>query len=479
MRLRSWSKAGRPEETAFVLQEMQDLHHRGLLPFKINSGGTTTISDDDQNHHYPPDDDDNNHVDEEDDPHWDTAVLEAWKQSKHPMAAEHAEQCLIEMIQCSLRGQNNTLVKPLGTDAFNVVLAIYSEKLERLGYMRNRNEYKTTVQKIESIFQQVKKRFQPDVVMYNTMMHMWSKQQQFFPEPEKVEALFQELLSSTSPLVKPRYAEHVVRLQAWSHAGNPEMTKTALKDIMEACDAGVLDEKPGCREFSTVLQAWMRSKRSNAADQAEQGLRRMQQLAQSGRYDCHPNAYTYSAVLGCMARLAQSTPQVGPRAMRLLEEMTELSRNEPEDSLRKRELLPHALTYLDVARALVRSPSSMSTQMHQEWHKKALQRVLVLLQEREPLSFGPNLKKYMELISKLGGLVRRCCANSAASSLWRSKSYATNNELFAEFDKLKEKAQVTTGMKLPHTYYFADDDVDLTDSDSEVESPVESDKMDT
>jgi len=51
-----------------------------------------------------------------------------------------------------------------------------------------------------------------------------------------------------------------------------------------------------------VLQAWYRSGREDAAEQAEKGLNMMHELAASGRFNCHPSAFSYGCVISAYAR---------------------------------------------------------------------------------------------------------------------------------------------------------------------------------
>ena len=193
--------------------------------------------------------------------------------------------------------------------------------------------------------------------LYETLMKIWTKHKR----PEKVEQLFQELhvqlhsslSSSESPIDMDEERLHATRLQAWSHAGNPEMTLLALHEWMSQAaqaqsetsgnesDAALPQgpnqsqkrrslRPPGTFALNAVLGAWTKSTRSDAAQQADQYLEQhLQNRSNEGNDDsetdknlsswCAPNLASYCTVISAHAKSGSST--AGTRALYWLRRM--------------------------------------------------------------------------------------------------------------------------------------------------------------
>ena len=196
---------------------------------------------------------------------------------------------------------------------------------------------------------------QRDCLMYNALMSGWMRH----VRPDKVEALFQEMkdgYNSGNEALKPTAATHIVRLQSWSKAGNPEKTSEALNDWIASAEAEPFHDMPDTRDFSAVLTAWLRSNRSDAAEKADRGLQQMMDLASTGRFQCFPDRHSFTAVISAYAK--SKSKEAGKRALRLLEELKSLFREKND-----RALDPNLLLYVEV---LVACLSSMQTQDGEE-----------------------------------------------------------------------------------------------------------------
>ena len=428
-------------------------------------------------------------------PKWSRAVLEAWKQSNHPNAAEQADQCLTNMSKLAAAASRTTTTtttqadptknvvvdcQPPEAHAFNIVLDAYAKKVPRLSSttpsrpatssLKQPVPATSILERMEQLFQQMKEnvvhdgnakeanRFEPNAITYRTMMTVYSRQH----EAQRVEELFQELKhrcaavtcgvcdgGGDGDLFTIRYKDHVLRLQTWSHSGNPGMTKVALKEMLEGYESGTLPHKPGSREFGTVLQAWMRSNLPNAANQAEQGLRRMIELANKQRYDCRPDSYAYAAVISAYAR--SKTPKAGENAMRVLEELLLLEHLVRDNPIQKKALQPHLFCYTDVVGALFRSMSLSKRQ--QELRDAAIRRILHDLQGRD-VSFWRDQDSLEQKIMQLGSIVSRCDRSV------RKKGNHNKTFTMTEFDEtlIQEESDMTLSFRMDD-----DDDESTTD----------------
>ena len=190
--------------------------------------------------------------------------------------------------------------------------------------------------------------------LYETLMKIWTKHKR----TEKVEQLFQELQlqlhsSSESPIVMDEERLHVTRLQAWSHAGNPEMTLLALHEWMSQAAQAQSETShtesetalpqepnqsrnqrslrpPGTFALNAVLGAWTKSTRSDSAQQADQYLEQHLQSGSSEGNDdseteknlsswCAPNLASYCTVISAHAK--SGSPTAGTRALYWLRRM--------------------------------------------------------------------------------------------------------------------------------------------------------------
>ena len=574
--LMDMDRQGRLTTTTTMTTTPTPTHKNRTLPlhgssFSSSSGESLSL-DSPEFHHHHTKETDHHHESTSHAYHWSTAVLEAWKESNHPQAAKHVLHCLqnVQQRHQQRQEQQEKASQHESTDkgsileypapdihAWNLVLATLTKAVLKLHAKQERqpqqdlamkttkrssknpnhrangknpNHRDSSLKAQQNLLLQIqtcwKEMPRPNILSYNLLMTLWSK----YGKPQELERVFQQLVEQSNQqqeqepssahnnsLLKPRYNEHVQRLQAWAQAGHPERTKQALKDMIEGHAAGDLSRQPGSQEFSTVLQAWMRSDRPDAPHQAEQGLRRMQHLANQGRFPCHPNAYTYGAVISAWARYdihnndkavtkgkspmrsnksstddASSTTDPGKEALRLLDELADLARQEPKSSPRHVELQPLLTSYIDVLGALVRSAEARARQRdkqekrsrrlvrtqtvddeawnHQslvdedpEWHKSAMMRLIQQLQQRPPTSFvalsGSRInhtvrrqqhmerRKYLDGIFKVEHLILRyirALPESSSSTTTKSSTSGTepisNKSIKEALSQLKQMA---------------------------------------
>ena len=563
LRLRAWAQAGNPQQAQWVQEQLMDMDRQG----RLTTTTTSSLDSQDYCHHHHTEETDHHHESTSHAYHWSTAVLEAWKESNHPQAAKHVLHCLqnVQQRHQQRQEQQEKASQHESTDkgsileypapdihAWNLVLAALTKAVLKLHAKQERqlqqdlavkttkrssknpnhrangknpNHRDSSLKAQQNLLLQIqtcwKEMPRPNILSYNLLMTLWSK----YGKPQELERVFQNLVEQSkqeqepstahnNSLLKPRYNEHVQRLQAWAQAGQPERTKQALKDMIEGHAAGDLSRQPGSQEFSTVLQAWMRSDRPDAPHQAEQGLRRMQHLADEGRFPCYPNAYTYGAVISAWARHdihnndtnkttkgknsmrsnksntddASSATDPGKAALRLLDELAELARQEPKSSPRHVELQPLLTSYIDVLGALVRSAEARARQRDKqekrsrrlvrsqtvddeawnhpslseedpEWHKSAMMRLIQQLQQRSPTSFvalsGSRInhtvrrqqhmerRKYLDGIFKVEHLILRyirALPESTTTSSTSGTEPISNKSIKEAMSQLKQMA---------------------------------------
>ena len=251
-----------------------------------------------------------------------------------------------------------------------------------------RSSDQTSVSQAEAIFDKAEKfDIKRNFFMYNSLMSGWMRHRQ----PEKVEELFQEMkrgFEKGEVKLKPDPKNHVTRLQAWSKAGNPEMAAEALNEWISVGEAESIDDMPGTQEFNSILVAWNDSGRSDAAKKAEMGLRQMFELADSGRFDCRPDRFSFSTVISAYAK--SDLPEAGEKALKLFKELKSLAKKDETGSMQ-----PHFVAYAEVIVALLRSLKIS--------HERDVLKLLRELQSREDSWFWDNEKDGLtsRLLAKL------------------------------------------------------------------------------
>ena len=224
-----------------------------------------------------------------------------------------------------------------------------------------------------------------NVILYNTLMSAWAKQKR----PDKTESLFHEMKhryeSENEVDLQPNSSVFRTRLLAWSQVGNPEQTTIVLKEWIQAYDNGLLDAKPREREFGAVLQAWLRSRKPEAAGKAENGLRQMMEYARSGRFDCFPSVFSFTSVITAFSKSRQK--DAGHRALSLFYTLQDLEResySSKKNYSSPSNMRPNLLTYSSVISAILNSLSS-GLQNNEDYAslEQALGNILAQLEEKE------------------------------------------------------------------------------------------------
>ena len=286
-----------------------------------------------------------------------------WSMAKSPFVAKY--QSDVEVIFERMNSQYKS-----GDSFCKPSIVTYSAVLYALCHSGN----DTSFAKATDLFQKIRSNQFPgiaaDTALYNMLMHAFATRQQ----PEQMEQLYQELKTISHELGNESLQINsnvlVTRLQGWSQAGNPEMTSEALQDMIAAHRAGIIERQPDTREFTALLQAWLRSRRPNAAEKAEVGLYQMMDFAKSKSFDCQPNIFSFVAVISAHAK--SSSPEAGKKAFMLFRQMVP---NGVE---------PNLLAYTEVILALCRSSNKNQRDPGMmESLNKALQQLFLELASKE------------------------------------------------------------------------------------------------
>ena len=350
-----------------------------------------------------------------------TSLLLALARGNSTIPTTRQVEAIFQEMQHDYHENGNVFCKP---NAWT-----YNAVLWALGQSRDR----TALDRAQTLFDQLDPVDRHNAKLYNTLMAAWMKR----GNPEKVEALFQEMKQSAADTDKdrtesqgprsswkPHFKAHTTRLQAWSKAGNPYKATEALQDWIALCEsergatttttttttAPPPTPLPGTQEFNAVLIAWLRSKETAAAAQrADRGLQQMIQLSQSGRFPCPPNLQSYTTVISAHARY--QTPQAGTRAMALLQQLKEQQQEQQEPLDDATALEPDFFVYASVLSALLRSYQHVDAS-HRPQHEQDIQELLQEVQDKNAsfwkMDTDKNRQQVRSLIRKLGQQVQEC-----------------------------------------------------------------------
>ena len=107
-------------------------------------------------------------------------------------------------------------------------------------------------------------------------------------------------------------------INAWSRSTEPNAPERALA-LLDAL------EEPSTVAFTSVMQAYSRSDRADAADKCEDLLKRMNNLVDQGNTEASPNVRTLNYVMQAYAKRAQHDDRYAKKAEELLRSMEERS----------------------------------------------------------------------------------------------------------------------------------------------------------
>jgi hypothetical protein len=154
--------------------------------------------------------------------------------------------------------------------------------------------------------------------------------------------------------------------------------------------AGLSNVHPDATSYTTVINAWARSRDKDAVAQAEEVLRWSEEAHRSGIADAKPNALSYNSLINCFSKSYHSS--ASSRAVAVLNQMKEMSLEDGCDDCR-----PDVVTYTSVIDTLAKQSSY-----------KASEDALHLLEELEsayeeasdPL-LKPNIRTYTSVINAI------------------------------------------------------------------------------
>lgn len=229
-----------------------------------------------------------------------TSIMDAYARSNHPQAAQDAERVLFDYLQAHEQQSQSSKLSTITCDA---VLNAWAQ--------RGTPEAAARAQfLLERLEQFQNKDIRPTAHSYATVIHAWA----LCGKADKAQAILDRLLQPRPTSVETAAAATVV-------------------DTV-VCNA--------------VLHAWATSGDPQAGTRALHLFHRMQQLAKEKGYDTHPDVVTYNTLLSAWSHSGHL--KAAPQAEKVLQEMIETHRKDPETSPR-----PNVVSYNSVLHAWSRS----------------------------------------------------------------------------------------------------------------------------
>ncbi|VEU33597.1 unnamed protein product [Pseudo-nitzschia multistriata] len=255
-----------------------------------------------------------------------TKVINALSRSKHRDSANLAEQLLYKMEAMAESGENPS-AKP---NTFTYTAAIEAQSYSGI---------KGSPEKAEELLEKMIQKYQsgdPDVVpnarCFNAAISSYAKSA--LPgAAQHAEYLFERmdgLYMSGVEEAKPNSFNYNSLITAWANCRDQEdengvCSARKAQEILERMEqcyaAGDESCKPTTVSYNAVIDAYAKSKQEEAAERAEQVLRRMGALYKEGA-DIQPNTRSFNTVINAWAKSGRA--DAAEKAQDLLDFMTNL-----------------------------------------------------------------------------------------------------------------------------------------------------------
>ena len=266
-------------------------------------------------------------------------IIKSWAQLGH---AERAESLLQEMIKLS---KEDADLKP-ARDIWTTVIAALAnskvpDKVERaITMLRQMEDFAYNEEEPDP--------YLPNEATFNAILNCCAKASSSASQAEIAQGLLKEM--KTRKDCRPDAVSYTTVIHLWARAGHPrraqEVFNQMLAEYMETKYEAV---KPDLECFNTVLSAYVRSKQPDAALQALECLRQLDDLQKQGLKELQPDAYSYATVIGALSNSPYNRIEKAQQAEQLLRDMQKAYR---EGNQRLR---PSAVGYNSVMNAWARA----------------------------------------------------------------------------------------------------------------------------
>jgi pentatricopeptide repeat protein len=313
-------------------------------------------------------------------------LLMAFARARQPYKAE----ALLQHLQGNCLSSNNDIVPNL--QSYQAVITAWS--------MSGSNEAGTRAQALlDELLAFVKGQRtlgvdeqHPTIATYRCVIDCWAKSKQ---------PGLAEIVLRTMP-VPPNIFVYTSLMNAYAKVGDAPRAEALLKEVLTKYEqAEGRDEtmKPTLATFTTVLDAWAKSKSNQAGQHAQSILVKMQQLYEAGLLETPPDRKSWACVLQCWATTGN-----------VEEAQAVLSRMKADSNL-----VPGLIEYTAILQAWSRSN-----------HPQAPERAMSFMEEMELKNIRPDRIAFGALIQVWAKSKRKDSGSNAIAALRRLQSQTDN-----------------------------------------------------
>eukprot|EP00536_Pseudo-nitzschia_multiseries_P001138 jgi/Psemu1/234305/estExt_Genewise1.C_140097 len=264
----------------------------------------------------------------------------------------HAAQAarLAESHLRKMKEHSNPNSKP-DRKTYNLVLAGWSKSGDR----DLASKAEALLEEMEASTEGDSSRTAPNKYTYNCIIfcYTWSNLRD---KGDKALAILEKMkrLGETNPFCRPDYTTYNAVMNCitkGNHRSAPYQVEALLKEMTEIYQrTGDYSMRPHNRSFNACVNAWARSRSSEAPERIKSWISIMQDDFESGRTDVMPNKWTYNSYLQALAK--QRKPSSADEAERILAMMEDKGRQ-----FRSSNIKPDVLTYTNVLHCIALSES--------------------------------------------------------------------------------------------------------------------------
>jgi pentatricopeptide repeat protein len=188
----------------------------------------------------------------------------------------------------------------------------------------------------------------PSEHAYTSVITAWSRRRQK-GSGKKAQAVFDSMLQrwqAGQESLRPTVKSYSALINAWGHEGDASRAEIVLQQMQDDYLQGNKAACPNNIAFNTVIAAWSRTKTAESLDRADQILRLMQELGNSG-LGTKPDIVSFASI---MAACIHPDVKDGPeRAIAYLKEAKDIYAQGDQDCK------PNCMAYGSVIQAITRS----------------------------------------------------------------------------------------------------------------------------
>jgi hypothetical protein len=243
-----------------------------------------------------------------------TVCVQAWARSKSSDAVERAA-LLVRKLQKGYRGGENKHLKPTEAAYAGWIVAITNDP--------TKNKVTAAVE-AERVLQEIWQRaptdaFYPSVVLYNAVIHAWSRAQSAAKAEAVLVNMCQKAMTVKNTYATPDVTSFTSVISAWATSESPDAPDRAERLLLlmqeYARTSGMKSVEPNIITMTAVMNCWAKSNRVDGPAKCESILRRILQSIAGGNKILRLNTTTYNT---CMNAWARSVDENAPERVEAL-----------------------------------------------------------------------------------------------------------------------------------------------------------------